>query len=158
MSDSEKRDRSAAMVPGSTNESAAAAPSGGAGPQGGLAGALQDALAKRKQKVSGSGKQPIVLRTRARTDYLPVQMMKRTMTMTGKEQLLTLQCVQRFATLLLKGLKLLPGRHMTSTGYSGPLSRAGKSYEALSAFVALVECTYMRRKIQETCQLGPMAM
>ncbi|KAL4898796.1 hypothetical protein BDV59DRAFT_167545 [Aspergillus ambiguus] len=51
--DSEKRDRSAAMVPGGTNESSAPTPSSG-GPQGGLAGALQDALAKRKQKVSGS--------------------------------------------------------------------------------------------------------
>ncbi|KKK25078.1 hypothetical protein AOCH_007214 [Aspergillus ochraceoroseus] len=51
--DSEKRDRSGAVVPGGANESAAT-PSAGAGPQGGLAGALQDALAKRKQKVSGS--------------------------------------------------------------------------------------------------------
>ncbi|KAL4747450.1 hypothetical protein BDW72DRAFT_182756 [Aspergillus terricola var. indicus] len=52
--DSEKKDRSAAMVPGTASESAAATPSTGGGPQGGLAGALQDALAKRKQKVSGS--------------------------------------------------------------------------------------------------------
>jgi ribosomal protein S9 len=45
------------MVPGGANESSSAAtPSSGGGPQGGLAGALQDALAKRKQKVSGSGK------------------------------------------------------------------------------------------------------
>lgn len=54
--DTEKRDRSAAMVPGGANESSAPTPSSGGGPQGGLAGALQDALAKRKQKVSGSGK------------------------------------------------------------------------------------------------------
>ncbi|GLA18915.1 hypothetical protein AnigIFM62618_006573 [Aspergillus niger] len=53
--DTEKRDRSAALVPGSASESSAPTPSGGAA-QGGLAGALQDALAKRKQKVSGSGK------------------------------------------------------------------------------------------------------
>lgn len=52
--DSEKKDRSAAFVPGSTNESPA--PASGGGPQGGLAGALQSALAKRKQQVSGSGK------------------------------------------------------------------------------------------------------
>ncbi|EAU32581.1 conserved hypothetical protein [Aspergillus terreus NIH2624] len=52
--DTEKRDRSAAMVPGGANESSAPTPSSGGGPQGGLAGALQDALAKRKQKVSGS--------------------------------------------------------------------------------------------------------
>lgn len=53
--DTEKKDRSAAMVPGGANETAAS-PSAGGAPQGGLAGALQDALAKRKQKVSGSGK------------------------------------------------------------------------------------------------------
>ncbi|XHF96565.1 hypothetical protein AWENTII_000192 [Aspergillus wentii] len=41
------------MVPGSEPQSSATASSGGA-PQGGLAGALQDALNKRKQKVSGS--------------------------------------------------------------------------------------------------------
>lgn len=55
--ETEKKDRSAALVPGAANESPST-PSGGGGsaPQGGLAGALQDALAKRKQKVSGSGK------------------------------------------------------------------------------------------------------
>lgn len=53
--ENEKRDRSGAAVPGSASESSAPTPSGGAA-QGGLAGALQDALAKRKQKVSGSGK------------------------------------------------------------------------------------------------------
>ncbi|CAG8229581.1 unnamed protein product [Penicillium olsonii] len=51
--DSDKKDRSGAMVPGGANESAATPSSGGA-PQGGLAGALQDALNKRKQRVSGS--------------------------------------------------------------------------------------------------------
>lgn len=54
--DSEKRDRSGAVVPGGANESAAAASSTGGAPQGGLAGALQDALKQRKQRVSGSGK------------------------------------------------------------------------------------------------------
>lgn len=53
--DSEKRDRSAAIVPGSANESTAAAPpSGDSGPQSGLAGAFKSALEKRKQKVGGS--------------------------------------------------------------------------------------------------------
>ncbi|KIW57554.1 hypothetical protein PV05_06095 [Exophiala xenobiotica] len=58
--DSEKRDRSSAMVPGS--ESTAPAPPGGApgspasaaDAQGGLAGALAAALSQRKKKVSGS--------------------------------------------------------------------------------------------------------
>ncbi|KAK5065394.1 hypothetical protein LTR84_001232 [Exophiala bonariae] len=57
--DSEKRDRSAAQVPGSEN--VASAPSGGApgspaggADQGGLAGALAAALSQRKKKVSGS--------------------------------------------------------------------------------------------------------
>lgn len=53
--DSEKKDRSSALVPGGANDSSAAS-TPGAAPAGGLAGALQDALAKRKQKVSGSGK------------------------------------------------------------------------------------------------------
>jgi hypothetical protein len=61
VSDQEKRDRSAAAVPGS--EPAAPAPggaaAGGAAPggdaQGGLAGALASALAARKSKVSHSG-------------------------------------------------------------------------------------------------------
>lgn len=64
VSESEKRDRSAAAVPGS--EPAAPAPgaaggaSGGAEAQGGLAGALASALAARKSKVSHSGKCPSV--------------------------------------------------------------------------------------------------
>lgn len=53
--DTEKKDRSKAMVPGGANESSAASPNAGGAPQGGLAGALQDALNKRKQRVSGSG-------------------------------------------------------------------------------------------------------
>lgn len=53
--DSDKKDRSGALVPGGANESSAAASTTGA-PQGGLAGALQDALKQRKQRVSGSGK------------------------------------------------------------------------------------------------------
>ena len=52
--DSEKKDRSSALVPGAANDSPA--PSTNGGSQAGLAGALQSALAKRKQKVSGSGK------------------------------------------------------------------------------------------------------
>lgn len=53
--DTERKDRSGAIVPGGVNESTAPSNGGGA-PQGGLAGALQDALNKRKKKVSGSGK------------------------------------------------------------------------------------------------------
>ncbi|EED19399.1 actin associated protein Wsp1, putative [Talaromyces stipitatus ATCC 10500] len=52
VNDSEKRDRSAAMVPGTSNETAASTPS--AAPAGGIAGAIQNALDKRKQKVRGS--------------------------------------------------------------------------------------------------------
>lgn len=59
VSEAEKKDRSGAHVPGGANESSSGTPSGGGAPQGGLAGALQDALAKRKQKVSGSGKYSI---------------------------------------------------------------------------------------------------
>ena len=59
VSDAEKRDRSAAAVPGA--EPAAPPPpaaggGGGGGEQGGLAGALASALAARKSKVSHSGK------------------------------------------------------------------------------------------------------
>lgn len=53
--DSEKRDRSAAIIPGTGNDGPSA-PKPSATPAAGLAGAIQDALAKRKQKVSGSGK------------------------------------------------------------------------------------------------------
>ena len=58
VSEKDKRDRSAAAVPGS--EPAAPAPSAGGGAgggdaQGGLAGALASALAARKSKVSHSG-------------------------------------------------------------------------------------------------------
>lgn len=60
VSDAEKRDRSAAAVPGdptsalSGGASAPAAPSGG----GGLADALAAALSQRNKKVSASGKNP----------------------------------------------------------------------------------------------------
>ena len=59
VSDSEKRDRSAAAVPGQEpSAGAAGAAAGGAapGPDAGLAGALASALAARKSKVSHSGK------------------------------------------------------------------------------------------------------
>lgn len=63
VSDTEKRDRSAAAVPGSepAAPAAGAAAAGGAAAssaeaQGGLAGALASALAARKSKVSHSGK------------------------------------------------------------------------------------------------------
>ena len=57
VSDAEKRDRSAAAVPG--QEAPAASPGAGGGgtpaPEAGLAGALASALAARKSKVSHSG-------------------------------------------------------------------------------------------------------
>jgi Wiskott-Aldrich syndrome protein len=66
VSDTEKRDRSAAMVPGSEAATGAGAGAGGkagdagdaaaAAAGGGLAGALASALAARKSKVSHSGK------------------------------------------------------------------------------------------------------
>ena len=60
VSDTEKRDRSQAMVPGSESSAPAPPSSGGApapgGDAGGLAGALASALAIRKSKVSHSGK------------------------------------------------------------------------------------------------------
>jgi hypothetical protein len=52
---SEKRDRSAAAVPGGASDTPAASTPGAGPGGGGLADALQGALAKRKQKVSGSG-------------------------------------------------------------------------------------------------------
>ncbi|KAG0157307.1 hypothetical protein PDIDSM_4492 [Penicillium digitatum] len=52
--ETEKKDRSKALMPGAANESSTTSPSAGGNPQGGLAGALQDALNKRKQRVSGS--------------------------------------------------------------------------------------------------------
>jgi F0F1-type ATP synthase membrane subunit c/vacuolar-type H+-ATPase subunit K len=66
VSDTEKRDRSAAAVPGSEPAApAAGAAAGGAAAssaeaQGGLAGALASALAARKSKVSHSGKYLVV--------------------------------------------------------------------------------------------------
>lgn len=74
VSDKDKRDRSAAAVPGS--EPAApppSAPGGGAGgggdAQGGLAGALASALAARKSKVSHSGEYPFYLTMLLWTQY-----------------------------------------------------------------------------------------
>lgn len=60
VSENEKRDRSSAAVPGGETSATAApgapgSPGGGAEPQGGLAGALAEALSRRKKKVSGSG-------------------------------------------------------------------------------------------------------
>ena len=58
VSASEKKDRSAAMVPGSGSSGPSApgtGPSGGGAADGGLAGALASALAARKSKVSHSG-------------------------------------------------------------------------------------------------------
>jgi Wiskott-Aldrich syndrome protein len=59
VADSEKRDRSAAAVPGAEPASAAPTSAGGAGggsgANGGMAGALASALAARKAKVSHSG-------------------------------------------------------------------------------------------------------
>lgn len=84
VSDTEKRDRSAAALPGG-GAGAPDAPSGGgagapAGDAGGLAGALQAALNQRKKKVSGSGKFLLSLCCVARANDL-LQMMKK-MTMT----------------------------------------------------------------------------
>lgn len=59
VSDSEKKDRSAALVPGNESSGPSAPASGGGGggdAGGGLAGALASALAARKSKVSHSGK------------------------------------------------------------------------------------------------------
>ena len=72
VSDKDKRDRSAAAVPGS--EPAAPAPSAGGGAgggdaQGGLAGALASALAARKSKVSHSGEYPLTLTMLLLTQY-----------------------------------------------------------------------------------------
>ncbi|KAM5501491.1 hypothetical protein McaMca56_002236 [Microsporum canis] len=50
VSEAEKRDRSAAIVPGSAADTSSASPA----PAGGMMGAIQDALAKRKKKVSAS--------------------------------------------------------------------------------------------------------
>lgn len=60
VSDQEKRDRSAAAVPGSEPAAGSSASGGGgdAAAGGGLAGALASALAVRKSKVSHSGKFP----------------------------------------------------------------------------------------------------
>ena len=64
VSEHEKRDRSAAAVPGaepSASSAATTAAAGGADAGGGLAGALAAALSQRKKKVSGSGKSDILI-------------------------------------------------------------------------------------------------
>jgi len=64
VSEHEKRDRSAAAVPGaepSAPPAATTAAAGGADAGGGLAGALAAALSQRKKKVSGSGKSDILV-------------------------------------------------------------------------------------------------
>nr|POE59153.1 proline-rich protein las17 [Quercus suber] len=89
VSDQEKRDRSAALVPGTESAVAPAPSSGGGGggdAQGGLAGALASALAARKSKVSHSGKFEtcIILFAPKVDQYLPCAQTTRTMTMTGR--------------------------------------------------------------------------
>ena len=56
VSDAEKRDRSAAIVPGSEPSAGTPSPAPAGPADGGLAGALASALAARKSKVSHSGK------------------------------------------------------------------------------------------------------
>lgn len=61
VSDSERRDRSAALVPGTVDGGAGArgsSPATNTSAEGGLAGALAAALEKRKAKVSASGMFP----------------------------------------------------------------------------------------------------
>lgn len=69
----DKKDRSAALVPGKEDSAPAASGSGaGADAGGGLAGALASALAARKSKVSHSGELAILfchVLTHPRTDY-----------------------------------------------------------------------------------------
>ena len=87
VSATEKRDRSAAAVPG--GESAAPPPLGGApaapaGDSAGLAGALQAALNKRKQKVVGSGRSKFMRADEdSQVTLTLMQMMRRTTTMIG---------------------------------------------------------------------------
>ena len=92
VSESEKRDRSGAAVPGA--EPASPAPGGGGGAAaggaaaGGMAGALASALAARKAKVSHSGEYfpPLVLREMFSTEVglLMVLQMTRRMMMIGE--------------------------------------------------------------------------
>jgi len=63
VSDQEKKDRSAAAVPGSKEPAAGSSGGAAAAPgDAGLAGALASALAARKSKVSHSGKFAFALR------------------------------------------------------------------------------------------------
>ena len=56
VSDNDKSDRSAAMVPGAESNARSAAPAASTGADGGMKNALQAALDKRNKKVAGSGK------------------------------------------------------------------------------------------------------
>ena len=90
VNDAEKKDRSGAFVPGAASEPSGGASGGGGGggaPQGGLAGALQDALAKRKQKVSGSGMYDFFLWVKP--VLIRFQMTKKTTTTNGERLILT---------------------------------------------------------------------
>ena len=102
VSDAEKRDRSAAIVPGSESSAEVPSPAPAGPADGGLAGALASALAARKSKVSHSGKCSVPqFGSRPVTD-LHVQMMKMTR-MIGERQ-------NRFMTVLLFRLHVWPDR------------------------------------------------
>lgn len=85
VSEAEKRDRSAAAVPGAEPSAPPPPPSGGGGgdAQGGLAGALASALAARKSKVSHSGKFSEYERRLVRGGLLTLLQMMRRMMMIG---------------------------------------------------------------------------
>lgn len=79
VSDTEKKDRSAAAIPGGEPAASSPAPAaGGGGDGGGLAGALANALAARKSKVSHSGKSGISILSKASSTDIILQMMKMT--------------------------------------------------------------------------------
>lgn len=81
VSDQEKRDRSAAAVPGAEPSSPGASGSaaGGAAAGGGMAGALASALAARKAKVSHSGEYcPLLILVESGV-LIGLQMMRRMM-------------------------------------------------------------------------------
>jgi hypothetical protein len=96
VSEVEKRDRSAAAVPGGESSAPAAAsgtpasPGGGAD-GGGLAGALAEALSRRKKKVSGSGESFLDASHHSNANCLRAQMTKRR-TMTIGDGLELLHC------------------------------------------------------------------
>ena len=87
--DTEKRDRSAAAVPGSEPAAGAAATSPGGAPaaggdQGGLAGALAAALSQRKKKVAAGSGELLISRDLIRDVLTAVQMTRRMMTTIGE--------------------------------------------------------------------------